>query len=567
MLGVVLGADVLLLQRTIRTRALAGVMHPAHQVVVVGFLADAGQVRGEGSALHLVALADRVASHAAACPDQLLAALGVAGLLLRWRVGESALPDIGRDSANLVIVQAEVRHLGGRAEVGGLFQPDRNPVTVQLQANVLQVRPDLFQVLHQAVRLEIELLDAAVELAVRYLERDGFVVQPVRFFIRLGGVRLLHQVGGLLDVFFPLLLELLDPLRHRSEFLRLAVISLVTMATNAAALAEQVLAFAERPAHVSADEHHVGLVAGLAAGFHVGFAEERPQPVLVVSVRLFDAGGGPSVALVARRAAKLFGIVDLQQFRFGMADECLCVVVRLLALRRHRGDREFHRLTSAHVARLAAVHDVGIRHVDLLDARVPFRRFLAQAFDLAGREIHHVVGDVLAHPVAGFGHRLDNFAQFRAQLGAIVANRVVLFLQLRKVVLLFVTVGKTDGGFLGLVLLDLVLGALLGGGAGFGLDLVGEGVDVGAAVGEYALNGEEVGVQFNELLLDLVAARFGRIIGALVRLLEALVLRIALNRLLRIRRAGLGGIEEGAVALLPLMLVGLPGALPVGFVP
>ena len=60
---------------------------------------------------------------------------------------------------------------------------------------------------------------------------------------------------------------------------------------------------------------HVGRVASLAARFGILLGKQRPQPVLVIAVSFFDAGGGASIALVARRAAEFVGIVRLQQFR------------------------------------------------------------------------------------------------------------------------------------------------------------------------------------------------------------------------------------------------------------
>ena len=54
-------------------------------------------------------------------------------------------------------------------------------------------------------------------------------------------------------------------------------------------------------------------VALLAAGLDVLLVMQRPQPVLVVAVRLFDAGERHAVAAMAGRAAEAVGIVDLEQ--------------------------------------------------------------------------------------------------------------------------------------------------------------------------------------------------------------------------------------------------------------
>src|SRR5215469_13891122 len=150
------------------------------------------------------------------------------------------------------------------------------------------------------------------------------------------------------------------------------------MAAHAAALAEEVLALADGPADVAADQDHVGGVTGLASGFRVFFGEERPQPVLVVAMSFFDAGGGASIALVAGRTTELVGIVHFQKFGRGVADEGAVVLVRLLlpvVLGDGRGG-DLQGLADAHVAGLAAVNDVGLGDVDLLDLGIPVGVFL-----------------------------------------------------------------------------------------------------------------------------------------------------------------------------------------------
>src|SRR5580704_2334007 len=108
------------------------------------------------------------------------------------------------------------------------------------------------------------------------------------------------------------------------------------MTAHAAFLPEQVLAFADRPTHIAADQHHVRRMASLAARFRVFLGKQRPQPMFVIAVSFLFAGGSAPVALMARRAAKLVGIVRFQQFGLRMADESLCIFVWLLsALSRH----------------------------------------------------------------------------------------------------------------------------------------------------------------------------------------------------------------------------------------
>ena len=66
LLLIVFGTDVLFLEGAVRAGALARVMDPAHEVVVIALFADAREVCGERSTLHLVAFADGMAGEAAA---------------------------------------------------------------------------------------------------------------------------------------------------------------------------------------------------------------------------------------------------------------------------------------------------------------------------------------------------------------------------------------------------------------------------------------------------------------------------------------------------------------------
>ncbi len=84
---------------------------------------------------------------------------------------------------------------------------------------------------------------------------------------------------------------------------------------------------------------------------------QRPQPEFVVPVRLLHARKRRAVAAVARRAAELFRVVDLQQLLVRMAGEYLFAA--------HRRLGHAHRLARAQVARFAAVHQVHILHVNL----------------------------------------------------------------------------------------------------------------------------------------------------------------------------------------------------------
>src|SRR5258708_12515886 len=114
--------------------------------------------------------------------------------------------------------------------------------------------------------------------------------------------------------------------------------------------------------------------------------------MLVIAVGFFDSSGGASVALVARRAAKLIRVVNFQQIGLGMAGEGAGVLVGLFALERHGYRGEFDGLANAHVAGLASVHDFGFGHIGLHDFRIPsLGFFLPSCTLLVGQSIPAVV--------------------------------------------------------------------------------------------------------------------------------------------------------------------------------
>jgi hypothetical protein len=70
-------------------RPLPGVVNPAHQIIVICFLAHARQIGGERPTLHLVAFADGVAGQTSSLFKQFFSVRGVSWLLLGQSVGES----------------------------------------------------------------------------------------------------------------------------------------------------------------------------------------------------------------------------------------------------------------------------------------------------------------------------------------------------------------------------------------------------------------------------------------------------------------------------------------------
>ena len=103
-LGVVLRPQVALLVWAVGTRALAGVVHPAHKILVLVFLADAGKVRGKFRADRVRSFAHRVAPQAPARLEKLLAVSGIARRLggQGWP-RERRLPDERRNGLGFIL--------------------------------------------------------------------------------------------------------------------------------------------------------------------------------------------------------------------------------------------------------------------------------------------------------------------------------------------------------------------------------------------------------------------------------------------------------------------------------
>src|SRR5438477_11719835 len=154
---VIVGRKIALFCRTIGRRALAWVVNPTYQIIVVPLFTDAAQVGAEPPALSVCAFAHRVAAHTPARLEALFASGGVAGRL-GWRLGiERTLPDESPDGTHIIIRQPEARHASARPESVGVLDPDRNPLRPELCTHFLEVRPHLL-----AVHLQV--LDAPVEL-------------------------------------------------------------------------------------------------------------------------------------------------------------------------------------------------------------------------------------------------------------------------------------------------------------------------------------------------------------------------------------------------------------------
>ena len=165
-LGVIFRPQVALFVRTIRPGALARVVDPANDIIVIFLFADAAEVGSESSANRGRAFTHGMAGEASALFEEFFAMGCAAGrLMIERRAGESCLPNESGERLRLVLREAELRHLGGRPELGGVADPVWNPLFAQLLARFLQIRANFFDFLQEVVSLLFERFGARVHAA------------------------------------------------------------------------------------------------------------------------------------------------------------------------------------------------------------------------------------------------------------------------------------------------------------------------------------------------------------------------------------------------------------------
>ena len=135
---------------------------------------------------------------------------------------------------------------------------------------------------------------------------------------------------------------------------------------------------------------------------------------------------------------------------------------------------------------------------------------------------------------------------------------------------LHLAVGHFDSAGFRLVRIEVPLLALFCGRTGGGFDVVSDGGDVGAPVGEMTgaiLDRQNLRTYFPEPFSKFVDARLRALAGSLVILLQFLIIRTVLDFLLGLRRLRAGGLQKSGVAAFPFVLESLPRALAEIFIP
>src|SRR5262249_12837617 len=182
----------------------------------------------------LIALFYAVAGETSASLYRVLALLRIARLLLRSLPFDGALPYEGRDGFDAVFGQTELRHLGFGPEFVSMLKPERYPLFLQFGFGLFQVRADLLLIPHQVFRLNLKLIDLGVYLRIGDAQIVGSRIELLRLLVRGRRVCGFRHAIDFAQVVPALHLQVLNRLICVEEPFALAVVSFITMATDAA---------------------------------------------------------------------------------------------------------------------------------------------------------------------------------------------------------------------------------------------------------------------------------------------------------------------------------------------
>ncbi len=152
------------------------------------------------------------------------------------------------------------------------------------------------------------------------------------------------------------------------------------------------------------------------------------------------------------------------------------------------------------MAGLAAIHDVGFRDVDLDDMRVPVFGLVFKPAICEGAEIDHVVVDIGRALVLASVTGLSTSPSSRLKLVFSALTSLKASSSCWKLYCFLLPSGNSTVASLLLYSSNLALLAFVSGGAGFGFEVVGDGVDVGAPVGENRAHCQQPAIDVVKLL-------------------------------------------------------------------
>src|SRR5262249_24675006 len=261
-------SQVSLSGRRVRRQALPRIVDPPYDVIEVVLLANPRQVRGKVTSNRAAAHSnrrafDRVTAKTAKRFEQVTPVRRIALRLLRRLDVQRGLPNERRDGLDFVIGQTERRHLRSRPERLRVRKPDRQPFLAEFGLDLFQVWPNLLDILHQVLGLDVVLIDAAFELTYHLTERFGSLSEVDRIFVALGGVGSGVGLGDLAAPVVALQFQSLYALASIAESIRFAIEGLVAMTSDAPAVLKQILAAVQG---VCALQHSISSVTLIATG-------------------------------------------------------------------------------------------------------------------------------------------------------------------------------------------------------------------------------------------------------------------------------------------------------------
>src|SRR5262245_55675491 len=259
-----------------------------------------------------------------------------------------------------------------------IFEPDRNPFLVDLDAYFLQAGSHLLLLAQQALRLNVKLFHLIVNVADRLPEGIGLGVKTLCFLVVGGCIGSFSSLFDVLLELFAITLQFAKAQSVRRQCFCFGVETFEPVAAHAASTTENFLACIE---HGCLVEHQIRTMTLVTTCLHILFAKHRPQPMFVQPVSLLDTRRGGAVPVMARRASETLRIMNLEQYLRGMAGKS--------ALASHVGLCDRQVLAYSKVARLTSVHQIHRLHMDLFDRYVKRAHLVLKAFNLSLRQACH----------------------------------------------------------------------------------------------------------------------------------------------------------------------------------
>ncbi len=189
---------------------------------------------------------------------------------------------------------------------------------MDLHAHFFEVGADFLDFLEQIVRFLLELFLVRIHIADGDGQVLGLLIEIIGHGVVAGLIAELIEARDFVLIGLAVVFEQRDLLAGGGEQVILIVKTLELVAADATLLAEEFLSLIE---HGGMFGDGVRGVALLASGIVIFGIIQRPEPVFIAAVRALHGIESAAIAAVARRAAKFFLRMELQQIGIGMAGE------------------------------------------------------------------------------------------------------------------------------------------------------------------------------------------------------------------------------------------------------